>query len=386
VKLSSKIVFTHTVMLATLTCAAVTRTSAAEAVPASDAAPAAAAVADGDPSANPSAVAEASASVAEPVDVQVYQAPSIEDFPTLHYPRGQDPMEKEGWVHLNFMVDPNGKAYEISVVDSIGGEPFERDAIRAVQKARFRPARDGSTPVHAGFDLSLLYATNPLYPGGRKVASPKFVRAYKALADSIERGDKAAADEQIPNLEVTSIYAYIHKNLILYDYHRKWGTERQQYADLLTAVAHVQRDWKLYLDKKTYVSSLNSVLALALKLNDLGRALVNWEIIQKHATREQIAAWQPTMDQVSRLRESGPPVHLEAEIENGTSWFNHLFRKSFEVVVLSGRVSDIKLRCEKKFIFFRYEPDVRYTVDPRAGECIIQVVGDTGTKFDFVQL
>ncbi|MBX5462309.1 MAG: TonB family protein, partial [Steroidobacteraceae bacterium] len=382
-KLSWKTVFTCAAILAILTCGAVTPTSAADAVPANDAAPAAT-VADGDPSANPSAVADARASVTEPVDVQVYQAPSIEDFPTLHYPRGQDPMEKEGWVHLNFMVDPNGKAYEISVVESIGGEPFEQDAIRAVQEARFRPARDGSTPVHGGFDLSLLYATNPLYTNVRKVATPRFARAHKALADSIERGDKAAADEQIPKLEVTSIYAHVHKHLILYDYHRKWGTERQQYADLLAALYHVRRDWKLYFAKNTYVSSLNALLALALRLNDLGRALEIWEELQEHASKEQIAAWRPAMDQVERLREGGPPVHFEAEIEKGTSWFNRLFRNSFEVVVLSGRVSEIKLRCEKKFLFFRYEPNVRYTVESRVGKCMIQVVGDTGTKFDFV--
>lgn len=380
-------------ILALLTCGAVTPTSAADVVPATDTAAAANAVPTtdtGDASdvaaaADTAAASDAPESFREPVDVEVYQGPSFRTFPRLDYPDRQRELGKEGWVQLNFMVDPNGNAYEISVVDSIGGAPFEQNAIRAVRNARFRPARQGSTPVHAGFDMMLRYVTNP-----RRGAKPEFVRAYEALVSSIERDDRAAADEQLPKLEVSSIYEHVYKHLALYHYHRKWGTERQQYSDLQAALARAApdpgSDRPRYIDKKTYVSSLNSLLTLALKLNDLGRALSIWEDIQKLAPKEQVAAWRPTMDQVSRLRESGPPVHFEAEIEKGNSWFDRLFRKNFEVVVLSGRVSEIKLRCEKKFIFFHYEPNVRYTVESQAGNCWVQVVGENGTKFGFVQL
>ena len=50
-----------------------------------------------------------------------------------------------------------------------------------------------------------------------------------------------------------------------------------------------------------------------------------------------------------------------------------------------GAVSEIKLLCKKKFLFFKYQPDIQYTVSPNAGDCSIGVVGDPGTTFELIQ-
>jgi hypothetical protein len=57
----------------------------------------------------------------------------------------------------------------------------------------------------------------------------------------------------------------------------------------------------------------------------------------------------------------------------------------FEIAVSSGRVSEIKLRCERQYVFFRYEPGVQYKVDGAGGTCGIELVGDPGTAFELIQ-
>jgi len=64
------------------------------------------------------------------------------------------------------------------------------------------------------------------------------------------------------------------------------------------------------------------------------------------------------------------------------SWGGRLFKKRFAISVKKGAVSEIKLRCKKKYVFFKYEPDIEYTVNPNVGDCYIQVLGDAGTQFD----
>jgi hypothetical protein len=53
--------------------------------------------------------------------------------------------------------------------------------------------------------------------------------------------------------------------------------------------------------------------------------------------------------------------------------------------VTSGAVSEIKLRCEKQYLFFKYQPGVQYSIGSKKDQCSIEVVGDPGTKFDLVQ-
>jgi hypothetical protein len=48
-------------------------------------------------------------------------------------------------------------------------------------------------------------------------------------------------------------------------------------------------------------------------------------------------------------------------------------------------VSEIKLRCEKQYVFFRYQPAVEYSVANRAGRCSMEVVGEPGTAFELIQ-
>jgi hypothetical protein len=62
-----------------------------------------------------------------------------------------------------------------------------------------------------------------------------------------------------------------------------------------------------------------------------------------------------------------------------------LFRNRFSIAVKSGGVSEIKLRCERQYLFFRYEPGVQYSIGSKKDQCGIEVIGNPGTTFDLVQ-
>ncbi len=54
------------------------------------------------------------------------------------YPRKAVEEGIEGWVRLEFNVDSNGQPYEVTVVDSQPANTFERDAVKAVYKWKFK--------------------------------------------------------------------------------------------------------------------------------------------------------------------------------------------------------------------------------------------------------
>jgi hypothetical protein len=55
------------------------------------------------------------------------------------------------------------------------------------------------------------------------------------------------------------------------------------------------------------------------------------------------------------------------------------------VVVSEGHVSEIKLRCDKRFVFYKFDPELKYEVASQYGKCGIELVGEPGTTFNLVQ-
>jgi hypothetical protein len=85
------------------------------------------------------------------------------------------------------------------------------------------------------------------------------------------------------------------------------------------------------------------------------------------------------------LQQKSAPYSVTGTIGDGSSWFITLFKKNFQIEVVSGRVAEIKLRCDKDYVLFRYEPEMNYKVADRLDKCQMEVVGDPATTFKLIQ-
>ncbi len=315
----------------------------------------------------------------EPVAIEVFKAPKAIESPPPSYPKTESDQLHEGWVQVNFMVSPQGEPYEIVVVESTGNKAFERTAINAVRNWKFEPATLANTPIDASQNLKLVFTMDQ----PATAASLQFVRAYRAVLKALETNDRAKADEAFAKMRVENLYEDAYKNLASFHYHRKWGTESQQLNALRRAIA--RENAPRYLRKELFAGALDTLLVLEVKASDFARALETWEKLRPIASQEMLERWAPVVDEIQTLKASDKAFRMIAHIDQGTSWYGNLFRNRFEIIVTSGQVSEIKLRCEKKYVFFSYEPNLRYIVDPRHGNCGIEVVGEPDTKFDLIQ-
>jgi TonB family protein len=314
------------------------------------------------------------------VDVEVFKGVRILRTPGDNiYPSSEVRDGREGWVQLNMMIDPRGKPYEAMVIDSSGSPAFEKAAMKALNLISFEPARRGDTPIDSSFEFKMKFS---MY-GPAKGASRDFVSGYRRFTKAIDAGDKTEADAQLAGLQAQNLYEEAFENYGKYFYHRKWGTPQQQLTDLRLAIAGEKRPE--YLPRAGFVTALTAIFALEVQASDLGRALDSWERLERlapPATRTQL---QPTVDQIRAIKLGNQAVRLPATIEKGNRWAGTLFRNRFSVAVKSGAVSEIKLRCEKQYLFFKYEPGLQYSIGSKDDRCGIEVVGDPGTSFDLIE-
>jgi len=54
-------------------------------------------------------------------------------------------------------------------------------------------------------------------------------------------------------------------------------------------------------------------------------------------------------------------------------------------VVAQGSISDVKLRCKKHYLDFRFDPTLNYEITGKDGDCSLELDGVLGTRFTLVQ-
>jgi len=320
------------------------------------------------------------------VVLEVFEQPRVLTAPNdSAYPESERREGKAGWVLVNAMIDPKGKPYAVNVLDSSGNAVLDTAALKAVDQMKFEPGKEAGKPVDASLTFKIQF-----YPDWPGEISNNFTHTYERLTRAIDAGDKAQADTQLSDLRPQSSYEGSFKDYAQYLYDSKWGTLEQQVTDLRRAFGG---DYPFgFVPRIVGVRALTTLFSLEVRSRDYGAALQTWRKLKRFALRADRAELQKTVDQLMALRNSERPLVTAGSIHTDGAgpthqdgWNGWLFKNHFYIVVKRGAVSQIKLRCQKKYIALKYDPDTQYTVSANAGECGINVIGDPGTKFDLVQ-
>jgi TonB family protein len=314
------------------------------------------------------------------IKLELITPPRSTGFSRVIYPLEDTYRTREGWVTLNFMVDPEGKPYAIAVTESSGEQSFVAATLKAAEKWKFEPAMIDGEPIHAGHHYTSYFIHH--YVRGVRT---QFAAAYGRAIAAITAGDRVRAEAELGQLTVENLYEDVFSNLAKHQFAAKWGSEAEQIRSLRRAVMQVSRP--RYLPPKQLVTALETLLSLELRTRDYASALTTWERLQRRVRdKESLAKWQKAIDAAKAVRDDGSAYEVPGQIAaDSSSWYYHLYKRRFQVVVASGRVSEIKLRCERDYISFGYDPELYYQVTEKAGQCYMELVGDPGTQFQLIQ-
>jgi TonB family protein len=317
----------------------------------------------------------------EQVPIEVFEGarPNLKNFRSPGYPPGERSESNEGWVALCLMVGTDGKPYEPAVMRSSGSKAFDKAALKAVESLAFEPATLNGHPVDSAYEIKFQYTMTTPASGAR----PEFVRAYHSLMQAINANDKTAADTALEKLKVNNLYEDAYFGLATYAYAVSWGDETQQLASLERAIANEERGH--YLPKDRFMLALKAQLTLRLRTRDYGGALITWNRLKRSGIDAETAAkFKPFIDQLETLRTDDTKYSVAGKLADGT-WYLTLFKSHFQVAVSDGHLSEVKLRCEKRFVFFAFDPEIQYQVPSQYGKCVIELVGEPGTSFNLIQ-
>lgn len=327
----------------------------------------------------------------EKIPVEVFQAPQLKRgtlyvdlVPNHHNDLLRDDRNKYlppngSWVTLSMMVDPSGKPFEIAVIDSSGNKALNDAVLEGAQDARFVPGSVNGKPIESSFAFVYRFVIQGVQPGVNR----EFMEAIKSLTAAIQAKDRSAADAVMQKVKIENAIEDAYFGLATYQYAQVWGDEAEQLEALRHAI--VWPDNGNIVPKDLITLALRACLQLELKTHEYGEAIPTWTRLQKLGVDAgTVAKVTPIMQELGQLRLDHREVEVSGQIRNG-SWFLQLFKPQFRIEVTNGLISDVRVRCERRYLSFTFDPKLQYQVSGNSGDCSIQLEGTEGTRFKFVE-
>ncbi len=315
------------------------------------------------------------------IATEVYKAPELK-WRTLnvHEFLREFPAPTQSWVTLSLMVDPRGKPFEVAVIDSSGDKVLNEAVVDAAQGASFVPGSLNGKPVESSYEFSYRTVTDGVAPN----VSLVFVGTVNSLRAAIEAKDRPAADALMKKVKIENATEYAYFELAMYQYAQVWGDEAQQLAALRRSLKWQGSKFSP-LPQAVSAVAMRACLKLELETHEYAEAIATWKRLQSVGVdADTVRQVLPIMQEVNQLRLDHSEVAVSGQLDNG-GWFLQLFKPQFRIEVADGHISDVRLRCQSRYLSFAFDPKLQYQVSGNAGECTVQLEGKEGTRFKFVE-
>ena len=108
------------------------------------------------------------------------------------YPREKQTTLEIGWTIVNYMVDPSGNTYDVTVRSSSGERSFDRAAIKAAEKYKYKPASVNGVQVDSSYSTKITFDFDGVGDGVTK----KFRRHLEGFLKSYSEDDQKGSESR----------------------------------------------------------------------------------------------------------------------------------------------------------------------------------------------
>lgn len=167
-------------------------------------------------------------------------------------------------------------------------------------------------------------------------------------------------------------------------YYAKWGTRAEQLQALNRAVAYERSD--TFLPDQMYRQAQLARFGLLVQMNHFAEALDAFETLKELDPNERrLDALVPAVDEIRKVKQDDRAFVVDGQLDGHGYWSHQLLKDHFSLRKVEGKVVELKLYCDRAFVFFPFDPQLDYRVAEDQGDCTLTVVGNAGTTFALAQ-
>lgn len=307
------------------------------------------------------------------------------------YPERAISRRLEGYVVYNFMIDTDGKAFDVITTESTD-TLFETASMEALEQIRWTPAKLNGVAVDTSHSYKFTYRISDAQP------ERWFLLGEKDFGKALEEGDIEEAEEIFHELRERSkgnMYAIARVKYAEFFLAKARGDMEQQRVLLESALAYDKVDndnadskFESLQFSVMQKESLPAARAELFKIQALskrfGDAMDTYEWIVRAGDMDMANTLRPFYEKFKAAAEDESEYVVEGRV-HGPTWSIELHKRGFYFDQISGRIDELKLHCQTKSVLLTDISDKRYYAPESWGRCTLHVVADPETNFRFVQ-
>ena len=296
------------------------------------------------------------------------------------YPRDKQITREIGWTIVNYMVDPSGNTYDVTVRSSSGERSLDRAAIKAAEKYKYKPASVDGVPVDSSAATKITFDLTGKKEEG---VTKKFGRHLEGFLKSYSEDDQKGSESRLKKMRTGLAHSHYQLEALAFaeaQYQHKWGSKEQALTE------YKRTKWQNFLpDSWRRVVDLN-IYRLQFNLRKFLDARETYRTLDEAVGEEDRVDLLRFEQEINRLETSGKPFRVPGEINSYNEWSHSPLRPIFSFTNIEGRLGEVRLHCDAKYVGFGFiEPKKHYRIDPSHGSCSIKISGTEGTTFDLIE-
>lgn len=294
------------------------------------------------------------------------------------YPEKALESRQEGWVIVSYVVDTDGNVSNATVDDSTGNKQFEREALKAIKKWKYEPAKLDGEPTQ---QCETKAKINFIIKSSANGATRNFVFKFRDIVELLAEDNIAQAELKLTeladnaswNLYEDAWYWYLMANL-----YQKKGDQEGLYTSIKRAVAYEGK----YLPDEQYLAALKILFKLEAQRFEYLEALDTYESIVNASNSADNYEYQTKIvNAIHTLLASEKTIRIPAKFNDSGAWTLSLARKTFSISDTQGKAQKLEVWCDAKLQNFKIIEDHTWTVPENWGACTLKVYGDQGASF-----
>ena len=295
------------------------------------------------------------------------------------YPGAKFKKREIGWTIVNYMVDPSGNTYDITVRTSSGDESFDKASIKAAEKYKYKPARVNGEPVDSSAATKITFDIS----GGEDAVTYNFRSYLMGFLKSLSKDDQEGSESRLKKMRRVRAVSHYQLEALAFaeaQYQDKWGSKERALTE------YKRTKWQKFLpDSWRRVIDLN-IYSLQFELRKFVAARKTFLNLDEAVGEEDKVDLLRFEQEINRLEKSGKPFRVPGEINSYNEWWHSPLRPIFSFTNIEGRLGEVRLHCDAKYVGFGFiEPKKHYRIDPSHGSCSIKISGTQGTTFDLIE-
>lgn len=305
-----------------------------------------------------------------------------------NYPASEGSMARTGRVSVSFMVDKDGKPFEV-MVEQANNPKFIKATIKSILAGKYEPATLNGVPVEA--HIRSVERFNIGYNSRSGSVSTKNMNKYLKLFNAEikrEDPDQKSLSKYLKRMAGTKHGSQQAQRFLSYNryvYALKFGNIGDQ-IDAAREVILSANEGGLV---RAYPQVRLDLVGLLLNAGRLGEAWIEYSearrALQGDYRSNLIDSYAEKISQIEQIIGSDKAFARGVQIGHLGYTFVPLVKSSFSFDEIDGKIDTLKLRCKRKFTELAFKAGEAYTIPRAWGFCQLQLLGEQNASANLTQ-